>query len=723
MTVGAAWRIEERDPALIGKLNLNPDLCEGDDCISLSNDPAANQRLVDAPGAYFGHFGDDGNLNYDQGDVVSALAKVTSDLSISWRDFNLKARALYFFDQINSDFDDVHWNTRYQPATSARGDGVEELIGEDLQLLDLVLSGFFYFGDRGVSLAVGQQKLRWGEANLIALNSLNEINPPDARRLHQVGAQINEAFQPVPLVVLSGDILPDHGITGELFYQLKWEPVIADPGGSYLGTLDPLYREKGNPYRYGLISLGQFSEDPLDADDGRGEARLQHPLAPLLTSTSFSVPIMDEHFAEPRDSGQFGARINWFAESVNNGTEFSFYAMRYHSRVPYLSFFAADQTPLRRGATGTAIDALLSCELVGNDCLPIDSMRTIVDYPEDINLFGISFSTNVGKWSVAGEYSYRPNLPAQVAISDVVFAGLQPAFPEEDVIIGVQSLGDIIASVGSSIPIPIVNDLIEGLGGAVMAGLDPVDQLLSLITQQTPIGGLPAIVPGARSAVPDFLQSVYRNDDIGHRDDNPYVPGYERLKIGQFSISGIRILGSSNWLPRTLFAEQMTNLVEVGFTHVYDLPPLHHLQFNGGSTSGSPNQTHYSPGADGSGLGHHPDGADVDPGAKTFNPHWQSEAFATSFSWGYRLISLLEYNDVVWGLNFKPFLIWAHDVKGYAPTPMSNFLEGRKEWQIGTEIFHGHQWAFKLQYNGYAGTRHNPIRDRDAVQVELSFTF
>lgn len=269
-SAGAAWRLEDPDPALIGKTNLNPDLCAGDDCLSLANDPAANQRLVDAPGAFFGHFSDDGNLNYDKGDLVSVIGKITTDLSVEWRDFSLKARSLYFFDSINSDFDESHPNTTFQDATTRRDDFVDGLVGEEFRLLDLVLSGFFFVGDRGISVSLGQQKIRWGEANLLALNSLNEINPPDARLLHQVGVQISEVFLPVPLAVISGDIFPDLGITAEAFYQLEWKLIIADPGGSFYGSIDPLYCSESSPYRYGLISLGQFNEDPIDAADGRG---------------------------------------------------------------------------------------------------------------------------------------------------------------------------------------------------------------------------------------------------------------------------------------------------------------------------------------------------------------------------------------------------------------------------------------------------------------------
>lgn len=229
---------------------------------------------------------------------------------------------------------------------------------------------------------------------------------------------------------------------------------------------------------------------------------------------------------------------------------------------------------------------------------------------------------------------------------------------------------------------------------------------------------LPTIVPGARSALPDYLETVYRNNTdidatIAERGENYLINGYERLQVGQAAVTGVRILGNSHPISSLLRSEQIITLVEVGLTHIVDLPAHDQIQFD----VPTPNRTHASAGADGTGQ------ADGQPDARTFNPTQQTDAFVTDFSWGYRVLSFFEYNDVFWGLNFKPFLGWFHDVQGYAPGPMSNFLEGRKEWLVGTEVFYGETWSAKLQYNGLDGTRHFSRRDRDTVQAELHFTF
>ena len=110
---------------------------------------------------------------------------------------------------------------------------------------------------------------------------------------------------------------------------------------------------------------------------------------------------------DARDSGQFGVALRWFAESLND-TEFGLYAMNYHSRTPSGSFI--------RTTTPSA------------DLIPgAPNARYFLEYPEDIRLYGLSFSTTLPTgtaWS--GEVSYRPNAPVQLNTTDILFAGVRP---------------------------------------------------------------------------------------------------------------------------------------------------------------------------------------------------------------------------------------------------------------------------------------------------------
>lgn len=112
VTLGASWRIEERSDDLVGKSNLNPSVCSGpyQSCQGLhrlQNFPA--QRLASAPGMASINF-DDGNLNYDKGDITQAPFKLSQDLTLSFGDYGC-CRALKT-DQLCSLKIDQGWRPR-----------------------------------------------------------------------------------------------------------------------------------------------------------------------------------------------------------------------------------------------------------------------------------------------------------------------------------------------------------------------------------------------------------------------------------------------------------------------------------------------------------------------------------------------------------------------------------------------------------------------------------
>jgi hypothetical protein len=117
---------------------------------------------------------------------------------------------------------------------------------------------------------------------------------------------------------------------------------------------------------------------------------------------AFALPRSETQF--PSDSGQYGASLRWFLENLG-GTELGFYYLNYHSRLPVVSGTTIEKVP------------------------PGFTNSYWTEYPEDIHLFGVSFNSNIGTWSLSGEVSYRPNLPLQFDDVEVLFAGLTPLNP------------------------------------------------------------------------------------------------------------------------------------------------------------------------------------------------------------------------------------------------------------------------------------------------------
>lgn len=682
LSIGAAMRMQDRSNELIGKFAVpgQQDLCTVDDCISLEGDPGPNQRLVDAEGAFFGANADDGNLNYDQYDLIAAPAKLNSDLTVRWGEWLGRLHAIGYYDMVNVDFDESHPFDRFQPRYTKRPNDIEERYASGVELYDAYLQYAFEFGERQGALTVGNQIVRWGESTLVAINSVSEINPPNANFLRMPGNEINEVFQPVPAVVLATDLIDN--VSAELFYQLQWRKTQPDARGSFFSDIDLAGVDPGAP---AYISLGQFGEDP------DRQFRFAGPIGEI-SDTTVTTYIGER---EARDSGQYGLRLNYFADWLNGGTELGAYFLNYHSRLPYASMYASDDSCARdannllaayaacNGFRGRLNLPRLNPLAERGEPLPIDTANVFLEYPEDIQMFAMSFNTNIGSYSLAGEYSYRPNVPVQVHIPDMVLMGIQPAIPENE--FAADPTGGVLNG---------LLDLIGSIPGVGAGGF--IDGLAS-------VAGI--TIPAAAAAAPSFLKD-YRG--IDRVEANSYIRGYERLGVGQLDLTAIRAVSS------VLGADQIIFIGEVGMTHIIDMPSKRELQFE----TLYLNATSAKPGADGTGQ---PDGQ---PQPGTFVPTQQTKGFADDLAWGLRLLIRGEYNDVLFGWSFKPTAALSWDVQGTAPYPIQNFVEDRKEFIVGTEVNFTQSMSGRVLYQWFTGAGdRNTRRDRDNVALSFGYAF
>ena len=679
-SAGAIMRMQAPSYDLFGKLNVpgQQGLCEQDDCISFLNNPAPNQRLVDAKGAFSGTNSDNGDINYKNHSIVAATTLLDTDFKASYGDFLLRVRALSYYDPANIRRQDRHNLTTYrgtelQAAQTTRSARTTNIYARNIELQDAYLQYTFALDGHNGTFSVGQQNIRWGESTLLAINSLNEINPPNSQLLHVPGGQIKSVFQPVPMAVLSFDVMD--GVSADVVYQLRWKPVQPDAAGSFFSTSDI-----AGGGEYAVIGLGQFPEDPFQKLTPAATLDvLPNPLNTsvlgLISSTAFSTRILPDSHGEPKNSGQYGFKLGYNADWLNGGTDLGFYYLNYHSRFPYASVISTDNSCARDsvGAAAALVDCLgfngkINVTGLGKEPAPIDTLKVFLDYPENIHMFGVSFNTNVGPWSLAGEYSFRPNMPLQVQLTDVVFAGLQPALPRQETDVGLGTLTQLLG--------------LPNLGGNLVA------------------------LPSSQQAFPDYLMTRYRKQAVG---PNQYIPGYQRFKVGQLDLTAIKAFSSNPF-----GADQILWIMEAGFTQIYNLPSLDQLQIEGGDL----NDTHHSPGADGTGNNGVTD-------SKHFNPTQQNSGFATKFAWGLRSIIQMEYNDVMFGWAFKPQIVLLHDMTGTAPSPNQNFIAGRSQAQVGTDINFTQSLTGHFHYEWYwGGAKYmNALKDRDNASVSVAYSF
>ena len=416
VSYGYSWRMEEQDENLIAKSWYNPLLCAQNfplgaipvgpgRCTSTGGVPGAPSQIA-APGR-FSVNRDDGNLKYNDGDAISSAFKITSEVSLTWRDWGAFARGTFFHDFENEGRDDLT-------------EIAQDRIGQRFRMLDMFVYKNFELGEEGQlggTVRVGRQVVSWGEGTFIQ-NGINVINPVDLSALRVAGAELKEALLPIDMAWASINL--SENVALEALYMFEFEEIEVDASGTYFSSNDfgtpggtyvmlgfgttpqPVY----NPENFfstcysgpaGFASSDRFAD--LSAIYGAATAAQI-----IAIGCGNAVGRIEDRAAS--DSGQYGMALRWYAEALNE-TEFGFYFLNYHSRVP-----------------------LLSGRAVNNPLVGAASGRFFVEYPEDIQLYGMSWNTMLpGGVAWQGEISHRPNAPLQVDDVELLFAALTPLNP------------------------------------------------------------------------------------------------------------------------------------------------------------------------------------------------------------------------------------------------------------------------------------------------------
>ena len=810
VTIGAQMRTEARATDLIGKANIEPNVCGGifQSCQGLFKGQLyPSQRLSQVPGAPSLRT-DNGNLNYDQGQLTQGGIRLTQDLNFTKGEFGFFARTISFYDAVNDQKKDQYRtlitaeNTQRVGTTGANTTASNRYFervygpGEQLELdrtdstlrrqliADIQLLEFNFYGkaplpltDKELSFKIGRQTVNWGESTLLVINSINQAQPVNTNNLYRVGFQLEEVFTPINMAFASFE--PYEGGTLEAFYQLEWQPVEIPAPGSFFSFVDIGSQTLVD---YVNLSFGGSADD-LD----KTGYFLDNPLS-LVTATTAHISRAPDR--TPDGFGQFGVALKTYFEDFNNGTEVSLYFMNYHSKLPYVSFLSGQPSCARAEGNAAGINAANTVDILkacpnlpalvnpranqqftadsvdyisrqvgsGNlailtdlgiglddlsalgpllggsvnadatsfdDLVKLDSGPFLLDYPKNIQLYGISFNTTVGDYSIQGEAAFRPNLPVQVSVIDVAFAAAQPFLTRchDETIncagtqgggVGFNGTGDNTTPGRSDFA---GSDAIDGCDNAAGGNCDTVNLILGA-------------APSSARSFPSFLVP-YRGATLGEGflDSNGlstggvYIPGYERLQVMQYNLGFTRVLGATD---NPIGADQILAVAEIGATHVLNMPGLDELQFDAPGV-----YYHASAGADGSGA----DGSRqacssnlqcvVGGDGGRFNPHQANlHNFATPFSWGYRLVGIFKYESVLPGISLQPFLIWSHDVDGISPGPAGNFIRGRKSVNFNLETRYKSDISFTVGYNWFfGGKEQNLYRDRDNLQVFARYLF
>jgi hypothetical protein len=317
--------------------------------------------------------GDDGRLNFKRGETFSKIFKGIHDLELKYGDTGVFVRGKYWYDFELKD----ESRLLYDISDSNRKEGAQS---SGAQILDAFVYHNYAIGEQPGSVRLGKQVVSWGESTFI-LNSINSINPVDVAAFRRPGAEIKEGLIPVNMFYVAQSLTEN--LSAEVFYQLEWDQTIVDNCGTFF-SLD-------------VLADGCTDRLAVNGSDFGG---------PGSSGYRYVGRAGDK---DARDSGQYGIALRWFSPELD--TEFGFYTMNYHSRTPSLSYIAGQNTFLQDSS-------------VQNPATGEMFAKYYLEYPEDIRLHGVSFSTTVGSASVAGELSYRPNMPMQINTTDLTLGAV-----------------------------------------------------------------------------------------------------------------------------------------------------------------------------------------------------------------------------------------------------------------------------------------------------------
>lgn len=604
LETGLQWRMQDRDSRLVGKANLNPQLCADSSCQAhthfddgvppniIGEGPAQNQIAADAPGAWSVNT-DDGNLNFDKYDVTQGLVKAKQDLTL---DFELFGQGVRFFTRYYGHYDFANYNEPVfhpnlitpeviannpdsnqfpdddppnrrtgvgAPAFVERNDAQQRQIGLSFRVLDLnVATRFPFIGDRDLSVTVGRQLINWGESTYLAIGSLNSFSAINANALLRPAfLDIDEVFQPLGAVSFKTDLTYDIGISG--WYGYEWQPVEIPPAGSYFSFFDA---DTENSTDSVAINFGKTAEDPDMLALGN------QSLLSAVAETGATAELLPQK--EARDGGQFGLGLSFYFPDLFTGTEFNLYYARYHSRLPFASAFAGDIGCLEDtvpSGVSTVDTANFANDCPANDANasawavlnggdpsidpPPEQNTGRQDNPDTYNQPGVG-GTAYPLDTVKFQLEYPEDIDMfgfsfNTAIGDIAFQGEFAYRPNDPLQVSLVDLG--FSALQTVFPSGCAADPQACIDNFTAAGIDcagdpnlcaPGGALDFLDVQ---IGGLPGVPVGSQLATVTGQEFVGPSFLLDYRGINSYSGAPNGLQPGQY-IRGFEEFQTINWI-------------------------------------------------------------------------------------------------------------------------------------------------------------------------------
>ena len=311
---------------------------------------------------------DDGDRNFGRG-LISNRVDLFSEFDITYHGFGARLSGAAWYDAVYN-----RSNDNNSPATVNHTsvpfdhftDETERLHGRKAELLDAFIFGKTEIGESSATFRLGRHALLWGESLFYGSNGIAGGQAPVdiVKALSVPNTQFKELIRPVPQVSGQVQLSPEFSVGA--YYQFKWEKNRFPAADSY-----------------------------FSANDGfdKGAERLLY-FGPFAATKGSDI--------EAKNSGQGGVQARFRVSE----TDFGLYAIQYHDKSPQLYF--------RNLLPGTPPGVNLPAQF-------------LYAYPENIRAYGASVSHTFDNVNLAGEISFRNNMPL-ASDGQLDLFGIVPAF-------------------------------------------------------------------------------------------------------------------------------------------------------------------------------------------------------------------------------------------------------------------------------------------------------
>jgi hypothetical protein len=362
---------------------------------------------------------------------------------------------------------------------------------------------------------------------------------------------------------------------------------------------------------------------------------------------------------------------------------------------------------------------------------PLNNATYQFIYPEDNQIFGMSFNTNVDGMTVQGEVSLRPDFPLATSTGDQINQiGDASGATAGLTMFAVESYGTTAAS---AYALSTYRDIVDGVLGA--------NGFQNLVINNRR-SSLPALdVPG----LDDYNATAFINYDVMSADigttstfsaSHPIVQGLGAdSAVFLTELAVVNVMGMDNkkngFVARGGFNEGNGEHLCLGifaYTSQANIDAINtaaasSVALAGYLTGEEEVAIDYNLDAKSKGLTNL--GASITDALFGNGSYCESKMGADPFSATYRLVGSATYNNVnnsVWTL--KPSVSFAHDFMGHGPSSLGGFVEDKASLSLGLSASKGDSINVSLNYTNQLGTDEaNTRNDADTISASVSYAF